>query len=213
MVLGSTHFLNKCQDRLDKHRENLKDSSELLALTARSRRNSFACINPESLIGRLLYQAKVISQIITYIWVHGDQGDEDYKTATALKGYFIQGNERKLARLMTADFDDSTREGRLLLKVFPDIKPGDPYYIFPIFDKDEVDDNYIAFSIDTNIFSGWITDVDANNQHTMQAVFAYPPRPQFSDVTVTKDELVEWLNDRDPCRIKSKNIYIPTCTC
>ena len=89
MVLGSTHFLNKCQNRLDKHRENLTDSSELLALTARSKANSLACINPESLIGRLLYQAKVISQIITYIWVHGDEGDDDYYTANCLKRIFL----------------------------------------------------------------------------------------------------------------------------
>ncbi|MDJ0744036.1 MAG: hypothetical protein QNJ32_11810 [Xenococcaceae cyanobacterium MO_167.B27] len=214
MPFGSTNFINKSQERLHKiKKEKLNNKSELLLeYTKKKKLNSYSNLHPDSLIGRMIYQAKVISQIITFIWVHGDKGDECYEVANALKEYFTEGNEKKLATLMKANLDDTTPEGKLLLQVFPDIKACDPYYVFPIFALEEVDEDFIAFSIKTNIFSGWIEDVDANNPSTLSAVFAYPPRPQYSDVTVTKAELEDWLKDRDPCNIKSSNIYIPTCT-
>jgi hypothetical protein len=183
------NFVQKYQEYLD--RQKLDPGKE----GSKPSLNSFKSSDPESLVGRMLYQAKVISQIITYIWLHYEPNDPEYEKAKELSKYFTQQNlkGKGLADLMGAEFNDSTPEGKLLKAVFPDLPNPDldRYYVFPIFDPREIEDNFISFRIDPTIFSGWITDVEPDHPSTLAAVIAYPPRPELGDVTVTKKAIRE----------------------
>lgn len=236
MPVGTRAFIQKYQDYLQLNEQNQQNGQNEEGLQ-HPPSNSFLCARPDSLIGRMLYQAKVISQIITYIWLYYDKDGIDekkYENAKKLSKYFTNqidslgkdtdSNAKSLAKIMTATFHDLdesgnlSEEAKLLRAVFPDFEDStlfksDGYYVFPIFDPNEVKNNFISFKIDPTIFSGWITDVEPDHPSTLAAVIAYPPRPQLSEATVTKEELQAWLEDRDPMHLKSNNVYIPTCTC
>ncbi|NEO52962.1 MAG: hypothetical protein F6K54_07645 [Okeania sp. SIO3B5] len=51
-----------------------------------------------------------------------------------------------------------------------------------------------------------------NSPNVLTVMIAFPPRPQFSEATITKEELSDWLNDRDNSNYTPPNSYIPNCS-
>jgi len=184
------------------------------------------------IITRMMQQVKLISQLITYIWLHNEEGSDYERNAKQLNYYFrntvpdpkwqLPGSlhqelfpdatePKTLKDLLGAHIEEKTEEGRLLRAVFP-TRP--KRYQFPIFEELAINCNLVGFEIDTGIFNGWITDPDPNSPSMLHVVIAFPPRPHLSQATVTKDELADWLTNRhDLTQFMSDNPYIPTCSC
>lgn len=189
---------------------------------------------PESplIITRMMQQVKLISQLITYIWLHNEEGSEHEEKAKKLNYYFrntipdpkwkLPGSlhqelfpdakePKTLKHLLGAHIDEDSVEGELLRAVF---NPLPKRYQFPIFEELAINYNLVGFEIDTGIFNGWITDPDPNSPSMLHVVIAFPPRPHLSQATVTKEELEDWLTNRnDFLQFMSDNPYIPTCSC
>ncbi|NEQ36400.1 MAG: hypothetical protein F6K40_08995 [Okeania sp. SIO3I5] len=177
-----------------------------------------------SFIRRLYQQAKQISQIIAYIWRWDDEerpeNAEQKNTANELKVYFTKpttGNEvgDNLKKLFRASPQCPGKEWDLLKAVFgPNINE---QYIFPIFDKFELGEintklGYL-FHININSFNGVIKDPTLNNPCLLMFEIPYPPRPLIGNTTVTKEDLEDWIANREEDTYFSENPYIPaTCS-
>ncbi|KAB8318703.1 hypothetical protein SD81_014830 [Tolypothrix campylonemoides VB511288] len=100
--------------------------------------------------------------------------------------------------------------------MFPDYN-SNKNLIFPIFDQfelgEESDNLGYLFEVTVNGFNGVLEDVDRNSPSLFKFVIPYPPRPQLGEVTVTLDELEEWIANREEDEYFADNPYIPTtCT-
>ncbi|NEQ75791.1 MAG: hypothetical protein F6K23_23760 [Okeania sp. SIO2C9] len=65
------------------------------------------------------------------------------------------------------------------------------------------------FLVDTNIFQGKIEDPEVNLTYLMKLTFPYPPRPQLG-VQLNKNDLDEWIKNREKKEFIAKNPYIPS---
>ncbi|NER95825.1 MAG: hypothetical protein F6J86_18620 [Symploca sp. SIO1B1] len=163
---------------------------------------------------RLFHQGKMISQIIAYIWRYGDKHTPKGYAARTLSGYFENpgDNGANIKKLWQAIPNrNGSLEDQLLYAVFP--MEGENYpdgYFFPIFNSSER--TYYSFITDVNNFQGVIEDANVNTPELMRLTTPFPPRPQLGKLTVTKRELEEWINNREPRDVIAKNPYIPTCT-
>lgn len=159
---------------------------------------------------RLFRQGKLISQIISYIWLWADSGDP---YAIELADYFKHPTEEgqeiggKLKKLFAATPNaEGSQEEKALHAVFPNTYHGE----FPIFSQEELD--FYCFNIDVNNFQGTIDDANLNSPQLMTLFTPFPPCPKFSNATVMPRELEDWINNRNPMEVISNNPYIPTCT-
>jgi hypothetical protein len=184
---------------------------------------------------RLLRQAKLLSQLITYIWLwegkHTDSNlspEEKKKVsyAQALHQYFLHPTtdggktgdylRKLLAAIPKQDAPEYSPEA-LLYSVFGERTKN--HELFPLFDGyelGEIDPNIkgYLFIVDYNAFSGAVADPSKNDPHLLRFTIPYPPSPKFSNITVNIEELKNWVEDKnynkDFC---SDNPYIPaTCS-
>ncbi len=190
---------------------------------------------------RLFQQSKQMSQIIAYIWFWAGEtrltkeefnGSEEewnsynanFENAKKLAKYYEAPNgnpdttdpadrDRTFKKLLSAiPKEEGNEEERLLYAVFPFPSPEEypQGYIFPILNPSE--QKYYAYTIDTNAFQGTIEDHNLNEPEMMRFRTPYPPCPKFSEITVTKQELKEWLENRESDQVISDNPYIPVCS-
>ena len=176
---------------------------------------------------RLYQQGKQVSQITAYIWRWVDEEREEYakqkKAANKLKTYFehssrnpkeIGGNLKKLFGADPTNPNDQSEEANLLRAVFYREGLDNTKCIFPIFNQYERGDEdprfgYL-FEITVNAFTGGIEDIDINSPELLKMVIPYPPRPNLGNVTLDKDTLEDWINNRDDTKFFAENHYIPT---
>lgn len=174
---------------------------------------------------RLFQQTKQKSQILAYIWYWGsdtleenDPNYDKYQNAVTLAEYYQYpeenplNGERTLKKLLsTIPKSDGTEVEKLLYAVFPFDSDSEypDHYFFPILDEGEQE--FYKFSIDTNIFQGFIEDPKPHQGAEIHFVVPYPPCPKFSEITVTKAELDEWVSEYSSKPIPD-NIYIPLCS-
>lgn len=186
---------------------------------------------------RILRQAKLLSQIITYIWLYDgisdnplQSNDEEterrIKYARELHKYFINPTEvegkpgENLKKLLGAKpykgNNDDLSPGALLYAVFGNRTQNNE--LFPMFDgfelgtKDPNIKGYL-FTVDYNAFAGSIADPSKNNPELLKFTIPYPPSPKIANITVTLEELHQWTEDREYHKnFCSTNPYIPT-TC
>lgn len=177
---------------------------------------------------RLYQQGKQISQITAYIWrwIDEDQEPEKQANAMALKEFFeepavgMPSVGAKLKQLFKADptkDEDQSPEANLLRAVFMNEGQDNTRYIFPIFDQFELglEDRKLGymFQITVNAFTGRIEDAEINAPELLKMVIPYPPRPPLGDVTVNKETLEAWIDNRNETEFFAANHYIPTsCT-
>ena len=169
MAFVSKNFLVSYQKQHSELRKNgILEKSELLG--------------EGSVIQRMLYQTKTISQIIAYIWLNADsnrlarQARDWFQNPT--KNFDNDGGLPSLAKLMGASYEDQTQYGELLRAVFPDAADHN-FYKFPIFNKHDIDNGIVIFNTDVNIFNGSIQDPDVNAPNMLTVVIAFPPCPKF----------------------------------
>ena len=176
-----------------------------------------------SVLRYMLAQTKMISQIISYIWLYAEsdplarQARQWFQNPTKdfdqLENPTFADKLPSLAKLMGAKPQDQTRYGEILSKVFPDVKDKSKgLYQFPIFNKDDIQSGIVVFKTDAAIANGSIQDPTPNSPNVFTVVIAFPPCPKFHEATITKEELSSWLTDRDSSNYTPPNSYIPTCS-
>jgi len=103
----------------------------------------------------------------------------------------------------------------LLRQVFQNYKT-DTNLKFPIFDKFELGLEHpglgYTINVDINSFQGMCEDTDKNHPSLFIHTIPFPPRPQLGTSTVTKDELQQWIENREENKYYADNAYIPTTT-
>jgi ATP-dependent exoDNAse (exonuclease V) beta subunit len=182
--------------------------------------------SPTFFLQRLYKQAKLISQIIAYIWRYvGDTDNQKSDTAKQLQQYFRRPTPEEnllpdfgenLKKLLAADPKEESVEAKLLREVFQDYQNTESD--FPIFNKYELviaeDSKNLGylFEVNVNAFNGVLEDVDRNSPSLFKFVIPFPPRPQIGEGTVTYSELEEWIANRIEKKYFADNPYIPT-TC
>ena len=178
------------------------------------------------LLLRLYQQSKQISQIIAYIWRWADDNSPEHRerqaVAIQLHKYFTHPTQRmgnvggQLKKLFGANPDpNGTLEARLLYAVFAPLD--NPNLIFPIFSEFELGEidprlGYLL-DVDLNSFHGALEDPTKNAPELFKFVIPYPPRPQLGELTVTTNELEEWVENKEPRKFFADNAYIPTTCC
>jgi len=173
----------------------------------------------EEFVTRICQQAKLISQLITFIWLWSDKtpickDDQNRKNvAKKLKDIFdrpkIQqaGTDEltdKLMDLLTSQLAESD----LLQIVFEQYSEADKEKLFPIFS--EYEGKRYALFVDVERFHGQVGDPTLNNPGILSFTIPYPPRPQLGEATVSEQELEEWLNNTHITHFVADNPYIPT---
>ncbi|NES71458.1 MAG: hypothetical protein F6K24_42810 [Okeania sp. SIO2D1] len=172
----------------------------------------------------MLAQAKMISQIISYIWLYAESDplakqarhwfQNPTKNFDKLENPTSADKLPSLAKLMGAKPQDQSIYGELLSKVFPDVKDESKgLYNFPIFNKHDIESGIVVFKTDASIVNGSVLDPNPNSPNVLTVIIAFPPCPKFSEATLTKEELSNWLNDRDSTNYTPPNSFIPTCSC
>jgi len=176
-----------------------------------------------SVLRYMLAQTKMISQIISYIWLYAEsealakQAGKWFQNPTKdfdqIENPTFTDKLSSLAKLMSAKPQDKTKYGEFLSKVFPDVKDkSNGFYQFPIFNKNDIQSGIAVFKTDAAIANGSIQDPTPNNPNVLTVVIAFPPCPKFSEATLTKEELSSWLKDRDSSNYTPSNSYIPSCS-
>ncbi|NEQ36402.1 MAG: hypothetical protein F6K40_09005 [Okeania sp. SIO3I5] len=177
-----------------------------------------------SVLRHILTRSKMISQIICYIRLYAESDplakqarhwfQNPTKNFDKLENPTSGEKLPSLAKLMGAKPQDQTIYGEFLSKVFPDVKDeSKSLYQFPLYNKQDIESGIIVFKTDAAISNGYLLDPNPNSPNVLTAVIAFPPCPQLSEATLTKEELLDWLNDRDSSNYTPSNSYIPTCTC
>lgn len=188
---------------------------------------SLQSISQACYLRRVYQQAKQVSQIIAYIWrwIDDDKSPKQ-ESAKKLKEYFVQPtpledagmrNGQNLEKLLGADIlKDSpiqSDEVKLLREVFPDYQ-SNKNFISPIFDDFELGNEVpglgYELSVDINSYQGNLSDTDINHPYLFIHSIPYPPRPELSEATVTRNELEVWIENRVPDKYYADNPYIPT---
>ena len=173
-----------------------------------------------SVLRYMLAQTKMISQIISYIWLYAESDplakqarrwfQNPTKNFDQLENPTFANKLPSLAKLMGAQPQDQTIYGEFLSKVFPDVKEETKgLYQFPIFNKQDIESGIVVFKTDASTTKGSIQDPTPNNPNVLTVVIAFPACPQFSEATLTKEELSGWLNNRDSSNYTPDNSYIP----
>ncbi|MCL2931498.1 MAG: hypothetical protein MGG11_04145 [Trichodesmium sp. MAG_R03] len=176
-----------------------------------------------SVLRYMLAQTKMISQIISYIWLYAESDplarqarhwfQNPTKDFDQLENPTFADKLPSLAKLMGAKPQDQTKYGEFLSQVFSDVKDkSTSIYQFPIFNKDDIQLGIVVFKTDATITNGSIQDPTPNSPNVLTVVIAFPPCPQFNEATITKKELLSWLNDRDSNIYTPSNSYIPSCS-
>lgn len=176
-----------------------------------------------SVLRYMLAQTKMISQIISYIWLYAEseplakQARKWFQNPTKdfdqIENPTFTDKLPSLAQLMSAKPQDETKYGKFLSKVFPDFKDkSNGFYQFPIFNKKDIHSGIVVFKTDAAIANGSIQDPTPNSPNVLTVVIAFPPCPKFSEATLTKEELSSWLKDRDSSNYTPSNSYIPSCS-
>ncbi|NES63828.1 MAG: hypothetical protein F6K24_00225 [Okeania sp. SIO2D1] len=173
-----------------------------------------------SVLRHMLAQTKMISQIISYIWLYAESDplakqarrwfQNPTKNFDKLENPTVADKLPSLAKLMGAKPQDQNIYGEFLSKAFPDVKDESKgLYQFPIFNKLDIESGIVVFKTDATTTKGSIQDPTPNSPNVLTVVIAFPPCPQFSEATLTKEELSNWLNDRDHSNYTPDNSYIP----
>ncbi|NET42258.1 hypothetical protein [Okeania sp. SIO2B3] len=176
-----------------------------------------------SFLRHALTRTKMVSQIISYIWLYAEsdplakQARQWFQNPTKNFDQLENPNSAdklpSLAKLMGAKPQDQTIYGEFLSKVFADVKDeSESLYIFPLFNKHDIESGIVVFKTDATITSGSVQDPNPNSPNVLTVMISFPPRPQFSEATLTKEELSNWFNDRDNNNYTPPNSYIPCCT-
>lgn len=175
----------------------------------------------EEFVTRICQQAKLISQLITFIWLWSDKNpmseDEQNRknVAKKLKDIFdrpkqIETGELtdKLMGLLTTDIFSDSSNSELLKAVFAEYSEEQKKTLFPIFSEYEA--KRYALFVDVERFHGQVGDPTLNNPGILSFTIPYPPRPQLGEATVSEQELEKWLNNTDIKHFVADNPYIPT---
>ena len=176
-----------------------------------------------SLLRHMLTRTKMVSQIISYIWLYAESEplakqarhwfQNPTKNFDKLENPTPTDKLPSLAKLMGAKPQDETIYGEFLSKVFADVlDESESLYNFPLFNKQDIESGIAVFKTDATITSGCIQDPNPNSPNVLTVMIAFPPCPQFSAATVTKEELSNWFKDRDSSNYTPPNSYIPCCT-
>lgn len=222
MTFGSVNFL--------KSYEKLSKNGNIDGIDAFSRHA--AAVNLQSVIR----QAKIISQIISYLWLQSQnelegelEGKPQPMSEWVEKGIkWFQNpkseidpanNQPCFQNLLTIGDPRQDRNAydKLLREVFSHLDFDDPairdFYQFPIYYiGSETDPIQVSFEVDNSVFHGYLKDPDPNSPHLFSVVVAFPPCPQFKGATFTKTTLEGWQTNIDPYQITPPSAYIPTCT-
>ncbi|GFZ91703.1 hypothetical protein [Okeania sp. KiyG1] len=175
-----------------------------------------------SFLRHALTRTKMISQIISYIWLYAESDplakqarhwfQNPTKNFDKLENHTSTDKLPSLAKLMGAKPQDKTIYGEFLSKVFADVKDESKgLYNFPLFNKHDIESGIVVFKTDATIANGSIQDPTPNSPNVLTVMIAFPPCPQFSEATLTKEELSNWLNNRDNSNYTPPNSYIPCC--
>ncbi|NEQ36409.1 MAG: hypothetical protein F6K40_09040 [Okeania sp. SIO3I5] len=175
-----------------------------------------------SFLRHTLTRSKIVSQIISYIWLYAESDplarqakhwfQNPTKNFDQLENPTVADKLPSLAKLMGAKPQDQTIYGEFLSKVFSDVKDDSKgLYNFPLFNKQDIESGIVVFKTDATIASGSIQDPNPNSPNVLTVMIAFPPCPQFSAATVTKEELSNWLNNRDSSNYTPPNSYVPCC--
>ena len=178
----------------------------------------------EQFVNRICQQAKLISQLISFIWLWSDKPESDndkltnYKISVAqsLKKIFYNPKKEHLMKLLTTDpFSDLSdlnlsdfSDSGLLKTVFAQYSKEQKKTLFPIFS--EYEQKRYAVSVDVERFHGQVGDPTLNNPGILSFTIPYPPRPQLGKATVSEEELDEWLKNTKIDQFTADNPYIPT---
>ncbi|MBW4576207.1 MAG: hypothetical protein KME08_13100 [Aphanothece sp. CMT-3BRIN-NPC111] len=192
-------------------------------------------------VRRLIKQSKQLSQLVARSWFGDEVGlairdyfVKPYKTidiidaTSGTKIEIIDADGRKTNKIKDAD-------GRLkeLLGADPAKQHSNEpplSLLLNIFEKDELPlySEYelqvvYSFSVDLNNFEGSLDDISGPSRtgdSYFNIVIPYPPRPALSNVTVTMEELEEWVqqqildeNGNVVPPIFPDNVYIPPTCC
>lgn len=181
---------------------------------------------------QIISRAKILSQILAYLWLYLDPHGKSERTLEEKEkeaflekvvGWFLKPVVPRgisdFERLMIAKPEDTNDYGRFLSLVYPKEvrdkwnEEQKAFYTFPIFDPDDILNQRFSFELDPGVFDGYFTDPDEYSPHSMKVVLAFPPRPQLSKMTVTTDDLKDWLENykTDSDNFLPPNPYIPTC--
>jgi len=173
-----------------------------------------------SFLRHTLTRSKIVSQIISYIWLYAESDplakqarhwfQNPTKNFDKLENPTPTDKLPSLAKLMGAKPQDQTIYGEFLSKVFPDVKDESKgLYNFPLFNKHDIKSGIVVFKTDASTTKGSIQDPTPNSPNVLTVVIAFPACPQFSEATLTKEELSDWLNNRDSSNYTPDNSYIP----
>ncbi|NET28805.1 hypothetical protein [Okeania sp. SIO1I7] len=162
-------------------------------------------------------RAKLISQIIAYIWLNIEKPETLAKEAIKwFKDPTLCAEGEGLShfsKLMIAIPGDSDNYSKFLKEVFPDLTSGGPNQKFPLFNPQDVENGKFLFKTDPSIYEGHIQDPDLYSDGRVKVVIAFPPCPKLGLLTVTEDELREWVENRNDDIFLPPSPYCPTCCC
>ncbi|NES67035.1 MAG: hypothetical protein F6K24_18175 [Okeania sp. SIO2D1] len=171
----------------------------------------------------VIRQAKVISQIIAYLWLHpeSEMGKKGIKWFQFPKN--SDGSPNGLPHFQNLLTIGNPNGGPglyndFLREVFSHLDFCDrkisQFYQFPIYNiGDETDTIGVSFEVDNTAFHGHFKDPNPNSPNLFTVVVAFPPRPQFGATTFTEETLKQWQTNTDSKVITPPSAYIPTCSC
>ncbi|MGK7928181.1 MAG: hypothetical protein AB4290_23545 [Spirulina sp.] len=118
------------------------------------------------------------------------------------------------------DYREQEEEVKLLISVFGKERILDPdKYISPMFNSHELGETsqgrkspHYEFHIDVSSFLGILRDPDLARPCSFLYTISFPPRPQLGKLTVTTDELENWVKNEDLNVIYPDNLYMPVST-
>ncbi|MGB3509933.1 MAG: hypothetical protein WBA93_11970 [Microcoleaceae cyanobacterium] len=133
-----------------------------------------------------------------------------------------------LEKLLTVDaksyLDDTTKKpenecaklAELLINVFGKDRVAQESFLSPIFEPESIEmpgnDTKLPvyqIHIDQNTFTGTLKDPNMEERIAYKFLISYPPCPKFSNSTVTKEDLDQWLANTDEETFRSQSPYIP----
>jgi len=168
-------------------------------------------------------QSKVISQIISYLWLHpeSEMGKKGIKWFQFPKNSDGSPNGKPhFQNLFTIGnpFGGPSLYNDFLRTVFSHLDFSDPkisqFYKFPIYNiGDETAPVKFSFEVDRTAFHGYMEDTNPNTENVFTVVIAFPPRPQFGEETFTQETLQQWHTNTDSKVLTAPSAYIPNCTC
>jgi len=190
-------------------------------------------------IDSVIRPAKIISQIIAYLWLNPETTIDFLEnqnrrverpitwfqnptiidpTLEPQKPYLynllIVGNPREVNN--TDDQDPKYKYNKFLSLVFAhQLQSDDPdvqkFYRFPIYQGPTLLN--LNFETDNTVYQGYFKDPNPNIPDQFTIGIAFPPRPELGPATLERKQLSNWQKNVNTTKITPPNPFIPLCSC